>query len=135
MTLRRRILLADDDPDCRDIYGEFLTVVGYSVVTAADGEEAVTYGTRYPFDLILIDLALPKIDGYRVMKELRAHPGTKDIPIITISAGDEEMHTAAKAAGANLTLRKPCLPQQVEAEIRALIDGRGDARAVNPYSH
>jgi len=122
MSLAVRILVADDDPDCRDMYGEFLSHAGHHVVVAADGEEAVTYATRYPFDVIVLDLALPKLDGYRVMRELRGHPATRKILIVTVSAGDQEMHNAARAAGANLTLEKPCLPRELEQAIRTLLD-------------
>ena len=120
-----RILLADDDPDCREMYGEALSYAGHRVITAADGEEALLYATRYPFDLILLDLALPKLDGYRVLKELRGHPATKELPLVTISAGDEQMHAAALAAGADLTLAKPCLPHELERELRALLESKG----------
>ena len=66
-----RILLADDDPDSRDMYSEFLSDASCKVVTAADGEETVMYATRYPLDLVVLDPALPKLDGFRVMRELR----------------------------------------------------------------
>ena len=120
-----RILLADDDPDCREMYGELLSYAGHRVIPAADGEEAVLYATRYPFDVILLDLALPKLDGYHVIKELRGHPATKEIPIITISAGDEQMHADALAAGADLTLAKPCLPHELERQVRAMLESKG----------
>lgn len=120
-----RILLADDDADCREMYGEALAHAGHRVITAADGEEALSYAMHYPFDLILLDLALPRLDGYRVLKELREHPATKEIPIITISAGDEQMHAAALASGSDLTLAKPCLPHDLEREVRILLESKG----------
>ena len=120
-----RILLADDDRDCREMYAEFLSHVGHSVVAAADGEEALAYATRFPFDVIILDLALPKLDGYKVLREVRNTEPVNDTPVITISAGDEEMHARAIAAGADLTLAKPCLPAELERAVRAFADGPG----------
>ena len=116
-----RILVADDNADSRDIYGETLSHAGYAVVTAVDGEEAIVYATHYPFDLIVLDLALPRIDGFQAIKELRNSPVTASIPIITLSAGDDLMHAAALAAGANLALEKPCLPQDLEHAVRIIL--------------
>jgi DNA-binding response OmpR family regulator len=112
-----RILIADDDVDSREIYSEILSLAGHSVITVADGEEAIAYALRVPFDLIILDLCLPKIDGIRVIKEVRSSLATRSTPIITVSAGDELIHRQALAAGADVALMKPCLPEELRAAV------------------
>jgi len=67
-------------------------------------------------------LLLPKVDGVRVIKELRTFPAAESTPIITVSAMDELMHAQALAAGANLALEKPCLPDELQAAVWAFLD-------------
>ena len=129
MTAAARILVVDDDDDSRSICEEILSVAGHRVITAADGEEAIAYALRVPFDLIVLDLCLPKVDGIGVIKELRSSRAAQATPIITVSAADELMHSEALAAGADLALRKPCLPQELHAAVRAFLD-RGDRKEV-----
>ena len=123
MSAAARILVVDDNDDARAICHELLSVDGHRVVTAADGEEAIAYALRVPFDLILLDLCLPKVDGIRVIKELRSSPAAKSTPIITLSAADELMHAQALAAGADLALEKPCAPHELQAAVRTFVDG------------
>ncbi|TMB12309.1 MAG: response regulator [Deltaproteobacteria bacterium] len=123
MSAAARILVVDDNDDARAIWHELLSVDGHRVVTAADGEEAIAYALRVPFDLILLDLCLPKVDGIRVIKELRSSPMGRSMPIITVSAGDELMHAQALAAGADLALEKPCAPHELQAAVRTFLDG------------
>ena len=123
MSAAARILVVDDNDDARAIWHELLSVEGHCVVTAADGEEAIAYALRVPFDLILLDLCLPKVDGIRVIKELRSSPMGRSMPIITVSAGDELMHAQALAAGADLALEKPCAPHELQAAVRTFLDG------------
>src|SRR5207248_5723780 len=120
VTAVTRVLVVDDNEDSRAIYSEILSLAGHGVVTAADGEEAIAYALRIPFDLIILDLCLPKVDGIRVIKEVRSSPVARHTPIVTVSAGDELMHREALAAGADLALRKPCLPDELREAVRTL---------------
>lgn len=122
MTATARILVVDDDEDSRSIHAEILSVDGHRVVTAADGEEAIAYALHLAFDLIVLDLCLPKVDGIRVIKELRSSSLAHSTPIIVVSAGDEPMHAAALAAGADMALEKPCLPHELQAAVRSFLD-------------
>jgi DNA-binding response OmpR family regulator len=117
-----RILVVDDNDDLRALYAAILSLDGYSVIAAADGEEAIADATRFPFDLIVLDLCLPKVDGIRVIKELRGFPLAQSTPIIAVSAGDEPLHAAALAAGADLALEKPCLPHELQVAVRSFLD-------------
>ncbi|HYT65605.1 MAG TPA: response regulator [Vicinamibacterales bacterium] len=123
------ILVVDDSPDARALYGEYLEVCGFRVETACDGEEGIRKAeTEWPA-VILMDLAMPKVDGWEAIRRLRANPITADIPIVALSAyafGDEA--DRARAAGADLCLTKPCLPSQIGRVVRAMLVRRDRAR-------
>lgn len=84
--LPSKILIVDDEEDVRAHVGEFLANEGYSIVEAGDGEEALTMAFTEKPDLILLDLRLPKVDGFQVCHTLKGNPITTVIPIIMITA-------------------------------------------------
>ena len=81
-----KVLIVDDEEDVRGSLGEFLGEQGYAVVDAGDGEEALAKAFTEKPDLILLDLRLPKVDGYQVCQTLKGNPITAVIPIIMITA-------------------------------------------------
>ena len=83
----------------------------------------------------MLDLCLPKVDGVRVIKELRTFPAAESTPIITVSAMDELMHAQALAAGANLALEKPCLPDELQAAVWAFLDSDRTGQKRRARSH
>lgn len=88
-----KILLVDDDPDTRDIYGEFLTQAGYQVDFAKDGAEGLAKILQGGFDLVLLDIMMPKIDGLGILKKLKeisSNSLTYNGPIVVLSALDQE---------------------------------------------
>ncbi|MBI2011753.1 response regulator [Candidatus Daviesbacteria bacterium] len=86
-----KILLIDDDQDTRDIYSEFLTNGGFSVDLAADGEEGLAKILQGGYDLILLDIMMPKIDGITILKKLKENPpDVYNGPIVILSALDQE---------------------------------------------
>ncbi len=86
-----KILLIDDDQDTRDIYSEFLTDAGYSVELAKDGEEGLAKILQGGYDLILLDIMMPKIDGITILKKLKeTPPSVYNGPIVMLSALDQE---------------------------------------------
>ncbi len=89
---RENILLVDDDPDIRDAMTIVLESAGYIVSTAVDGDECLKIISMEPPDLLILDLLMPKKDGFDVYRELRSTnwPGTKDMPIIIITSVREE---------------------------------------------
>lgn len=116
------VLVVDDSADARALYGDYLEFNGFRVATAENGEEAIASAkTEWPA-IILMDLAMPKLDGWEAIRRLRADPMTSDIPIVAISAyafGEEPVK--AREAGADLCLAKPCLPPQVARVVRAML--------------
>lgn len=116
------VLVVDDSADARELYGECLESSGFRVLTAVDGEEGVRLARAEWPAAIVMDLAMPRMDGWEAIRALRADPITAEIPIVAVSAfafGREP--TAARDIGADLCLSKPCLPPQVARVVRAMI--------------
>lgn len=105
-----RILMVDDDNDTRDIYGEFLTGAGYQVDFAKDGEEGLAKILQGGYDLILLDIMMPKIDGLGILKKLQEIPPDPSVyngPIVVLSALDQDyIVEEAKKLGAKGFLAK-----------------------------
>ena len=80
---KQKILIADDEASIRRILETRLSMIGYDVVTAADGEEAVDVFNKENPDLVVLDVMMPKMDGYGVCREIRR---TSDVPIIILTA-------------------------------------------------
>jgi chemosensory pili system protein ChpA (sensor histidine kinase/response regulator) len=102
------ILLVEDTSEQRDLVAMYLGMNGYHVEVANDGIEGLAQARKSKPDLILLDLGMPKMDGYQVIQELRADDALKDIPIVIISAWTASTHRErAKAAGADVFITKP----------------------------
>jgi len=106
-----RLLLVDDDGATREGYTAYLTGVGYDVLSAATGREALTLAATSAPDVIVLDLALPDIDGWEVARQLKASPRTAPIPIIALTGADlPHERVSAMRAGCDRYLVKPCEP-------------------------
>jgi len=126
------ILLVDDEESVRKVLTFPLERDGFTVIQAADGEEALQrFGEDSP-DLVVLDIMLPKLDGLEVCKRLRA---TSSVPIIMLTARDDDMDVVAGLeAGADDYVVKPVQPRVLEARIRAVLrrSGAGPANAGPP---
>ena len=121
---QHRILIVDDFDDARELYAEYLRTRGFEVTGAADGQAALHLALPSKYDLIILDLALPRMDGIEVLRTLRADPETKRTPIIMLSASaGPEARDETLNAGANLFLEKPCLPDDLESAVLRLLGG------------
>lgn len=98
----KKILIAEDESTLLNVLRDRFEAEGWRVAVAVNGEEAVGALNRYPFNLVLLDLLMPKKDGFEVLKEVRNNPGLKDLPIIVLSnlGGDDDIKKAL-ALGAN----------------------------------
>ena len=116
---RQRILLADDEASIRRILETRLKMAGYDVYTAADGEEAVNAFNKYNPDLVVLDVMMPKMDGYGVTREIRR---TADVPIIILTAlGDVSERITGLELGADDYVIKPFSPKELEARVKAVL--------------
>jgi len=119
------VLVVDDAADARALYAEYLEYLGFRVETAENGVQAIQSARRDWPAIIIMDLAMPELDGWQAIKRLKSDPLTADIPIVALSAysfGGEPKR--AREAGADLCLSKPCLPSQLARVIRALLARR-----------
>ena len=122
------VLIVDDSVDARTMYGDYLELCGYRVVTAGDGIQALAAAQAEWPAVILMDLAMPRMDGWEAIRRLRADPMTAEIPIVALSAfafGDVPQR--ARDVGADLCLSKPCLPPDVALVVRAMVGSSRDA--------
>ena len=104
----KRVVVADDDPDIVDILTFNLEAAGYTVLSAADGEAARDLILSTTPDLVVLDVMMPKMDGLEVLAILKAHPQTRTIPVVmlTAKASDNDLW-AGWDAGADYYITKP----------------------------
>jgi len=114
------VLVADDDRDTRTMYGLYFRLMGCDVCMAADGARAIDQATAIRPDVIVLDLAMPHVDGWTAAERLRRSPLTRRIPIIALTAipGARE---SARRSGCSAFMAKPCLPQLLWCEVRLLL--------------
>ena len=117
-----KILIAEDEPDIRDLIALTLQFNGYDVASAKDGVEAVAMAQKDRFDLILMDVRMPRMTGYEACKEMKADPDLKDIPVVFLSAkGQENEIQQGLEVGAEEYLLKPFAPDQLTARVKAIL--------------
>ncbi len=118
-THKEKILVVDDEASIRRILETRLSMIGYDVVTAADGEEALETFRRAEPDLVVLDVMMPKLDGYGVCQELRKE---SDVPVIMLTAlGDVADRITGLELGADDYVVKPFSPKELEARIRCVL--------------
>ncbi len=116
---KETILLADDEASIRRILETRLSMIGYQVVTACDGNEALELFKRYEPDLVVLDVMMPKLDGYGVCQELRKE---SDVPIVMLTAmADVADRITGLELGADDYVVKPFSPKELEARIRCVL--------------
>jgi DNA-binding response OmpR family regulator len=122
---RSVVLVADDDRDILDLLAFRLGRAGYEVVSASDGEEALRLATERRPDLAVLDVMMPKLDGYEVTRRMRADEATKRIPVILLTARVQE-HDVARGfeVGADDYMKKPFSPAELRARVQAIIGRR-----------
>ena len=124
-----KILVVDDEASIRRILQTRLEMIGYSVVTASDGEEALSAFHLLTPDLIVLDVMMPKLDGYGVCQELRKQ---SDVPIIMLTAlADVADRITGLELGADDYMTKPFSPKELEARIACVLKRRSHKTSIN----
>ncbi len=117
-----RILVVDDEIYIVHILDFSLGMEGYEVITALDGEQALEKARAEKPDLIVLDIMMPKLDGYETCKLLKAEVGTKDIPVILLSAkGRNVDQKIGFEVGADDYITKPFSPRKLVERINAIL--------------
>ena len=119
---RGLVLLVDDDTDQREMYGLYLRARGFHMLAATNGMEAMALARQVRPDVIVMDLAMPNLNGWEATQRLKHDPLTQSIPVIACTAhtGEWAVDRAVKA-GCDAYLTKPCLPRDLVAEIRRVM--------------
>jgi len=129
--MKRQILLAEDDPSVLKMTKLRLEHDGYEVIVATNGEEAVHQALTHDAALILLDIRMPKLDGYEVCRQLRQAPGTAKTPIIVFTGSTAQWQKLTdRCIGLGITdwLKKPFRSKDLLEKVhRALGDAQGDA--------
>ena len=122
---RRRaalVLIVDDSLHTRELYSEYLTYRGLGVLTAPDGEAGLALALAMKPDVIVMDLAMPGLNGITATHRLKDHPRTRRIPVIVLTGyAFRAIQQGALEAGADVFLTKPCLPEDLERSVRDLL--------------
>ena len=121
------VLIVDDDADSRLIYSEYLRAQGWLPFTAADGRSALDKIAELAPDAIVLDLAMPRVDGWTVLKHLRESSWTAAIPVVVVTASIVARDDAFQA-GCDAFLLKPCPPETLLLQLRGLFRSRPTAR-------
>ena len=120
---RQLVLVVEDYQDAREMYAAYLQFSGFDVAEAGNGVEAVEKATELLPDIVLMDLALPRMDGWEATRRLKGDPRTRHIPVVALTGHALAGHAdGAREAGCDSFVTKPCLPDALVAEIRRLLD-------------
>lgn len=119
----KNILLVEDDPFLIDIYTTKLKEAGFSVATAQSGDEGLTQAAELMPDLILLDIVLPKTDGWEFLEKIKADNKLKDIKVAVLSnlGQKEEIEKGMKLGATKYLIKAHYTPSQVVAEIKKLL--------------
>ena len=116
--------VVDDHVDTREGFAEYLRESGFDVQTAADAGELRTLLAEATPAAVLMDVQMPRVDGWTLTREIKANERTRDVRVVVVSASvGEGFRLAADAAGADALICKPCDPQRIVVELTRLLDG------------
>lgn len=120
------VLIVENDPATRNFYRDALSRDGFTVDEAHNGHQALEKALTSPPSLVVLDIAVPGIDGIELCRRLRADERTAGVPVLAITAYEERHYPdRARTAGANQVLLKPCAADDLILEARRLSNGGG----------
>jgi two-component system, cell cycle response regulator DivK len=122
---RRRILVVEDNDASRELFACVVEDLGAEVACAEDGVAGLRIATEQKPDLIITDIAMPRMDGFEMVRRLRAMPETSHVPVVAVTAhdGPREMERA-REVGCDGVVPKPCLPETLASVIEEWVGGR-----------
>jgi DNA-binding response OmpR family regulator len=127
------VIVVDDDMDARHIYSEYLRSKRWTVFTAEDGRVGLNKINDLTPDVVVLDLAMPRVDGWTVLKHVRESSVTKQIAVVVVSAMSDARDSAFYA-GCDAYLVKPCPPDVLYLQIRALARFQSESRRSRSFA-
>ncbi len=122
MAQQKRILVADDDAELLSLVKFYLVKQGYEIATVTDGEALLQRAMKESFDLIILDVVMPKMDGYHVTQKLTEDLGARCPKVIIMTSRDlNKEEKIAYASGASAVIQKPLRLVELKAEVEKLI--------------
>lgn len=125
--MKKRVLLVEDHPGTIEVMQQELEVLGFEVIVAQNGLEAIEKATAESPDVIVMDMLMPKMDGFQAAVSIRHNPKTRNIPILAATAlarpGDREK---CLASGCDGYIAKPFTHRQLGAAIQRILEPRAD---------
>ena len=122
------VLVVEDYQDAREMYAAYLSFSGYRVAEATNGLEAIEKAIELKPDIILMDLALPRMDGWEATRRLKLDERTRHIPIVALTGHALAGHAeGARLAGCDSFVTKPCLPDALVEEIQRMLSARSES--------
>ncbi|MBL6597317.1 MAG: response regulator [Alphaproteobacteria bacterium] len=123
--MAKRVLVAEDEPNIVESISFLLERAGFEVLVEMDGRSALEVAKRNDLDVLILDVMLPELDGYEVLRQLRADDRLKDLPILMLTAkGQREDRETALESGANLFMTKPFANAEIVAAVQQLAESR-----------
>lgn len=123
--MKNTVLIVDDEAYILNILDFSLDSEGFRVISAANGEEALHKATEEQPDLVILDVMMPKIDGFEVCRALKAKKETQSIPVILLTAKDRDSdRKKGEEVGADLYITKPFSPARLIAAVQELLGSR-----------
>lgn len=120
----KTVLIVDDEPTIRTLVNAVLDGPGVRTLEAADGPEAMDMIRRYRPDLVLLDVVMPRMDGFTVCQRMRAEESMARTPVLLLTAlGQESDHELARRAGADGVVHKPFSPAVLRATVESILNG------------
>jgi len=119
----QRILVVDDDPFMRTVLSRYLSPEGFEVVGAGSGEEALEKLNAESFDLVILDIHLPSLDGFQVCRQIKDAEQTRQLPVIMLTAAyvDDTHQDRGYEAGADAYMAKPFLRRALVAQVKVVL--------------
>ena len=122
---KRKVLFVDDDPSMVKMYGKRFETAGYHVLTAGDGEEALATIAGERPDVVVLDIELPKLNGYEVCARVKQRQETKHIPVVMFTAkGQPQEHVAGLMLGADVYVSKSCQAKALLDQVERMLANR-----------
>jgi DNA-binding response OmpR family regulator len=126
--MSKKVLVVDDEEVIRRFLRIYLTNWGYEVQEAVDGEQVLEQLSSEGFDFLILDILMPNKDGWQVLKEVKSNPKTKDIPVIVLTAKNEDSDMfKGYELGASYYLTKPFTKTQLLYGLKLIFEGKGES--------